>query len=786
MCGRVVRVPGLIRRSVALTTVLSFVLLATPLGAQSPQFTQAERITTGRVMDESGGALPGATVTFQNGGDERRVVTDAAGYFEFLHLAPGPATVSVEFPQFAGRTVRLSSPRRDLRVVLAPIPVVEAVTVVAADRRPVSAGTRTGTPARDVPQSTTVISSDLIADQMMKGMADVVNYVPGVGMAQGEGHRDAPIFRGNTSTADFLVDGLRDDTQYLRDLYNVERVEVLKGPNGMMFGRGGVAGVINRVTRHADWTAPRELAIQTGSWGQRRLSADLGQAVGRFASARVTGMYENSDTHRDNVSLERYGFNPTFAVALGRNTSLKAGYELFHDARTTDRGVPSFDGRPLDVAPSTFFGHADVNESRVTVNAFSAALEHKLSDHVMFRNRARFADYDKSYENLLPGSVNASLTTVALSGYRSVTTRQNLFNQADLVVTHRTGRVGHTVLAGVELGRQVTDNERTTAYFPALGTTSITVPLGRPTTTQPVEFRSSATDARNHGVAAMAALYVQDEIALTSRLKTIVGLRFDAFDVELLDHRTQTTLTSEDGLLSPRVALIYKPIEPMSIYGSYTRASLPRAGEQLASLTLTTQAIAPEEFSNYEAGAKWDLTHALAFSTAVYRLTRSNVVVAAPNDPTRSLLVDGARTNGLEIELAGRLSDRWSVQGGYAFQDAKVLHTLSSTMPAGAALGQVPRHTFSLWNKYDVSRALGVGLGIISRDDSFVATDNRVVLPGFTRVDAGLFYTFSQKVRAHVNVENLFDTRYYWAAHSNNNIAPGSPRAIRFALRTTF
>ena len=760
-----------------------------PAGAPAQDAAAPGRLI-GTVVDASGGAVAGAVVTLRTPDGERRATSDNSGTFTFDRVPKGSLTGSASFPRFAPASIALDAPRAGLRLVLQPVPITEEVTVSAAapTAARVTAAARTGAPLLDVPQAVTVVTRELIADQTMDSMADVVNYVPGVGMAQGEGHRDAPIFRGNTSTSDFFVDGLRDDTQYLRDLYNVERVEVLKGPNGLLFGRGGIGGVINRVTRQADFMPTREVMLQGGSWGHRRLTADLGNAVGQNAAARVTGMYENSGTFRDHVDVERYGVNPTVAFGLGPDTILRAGYDFFHDERTTDRGIPSLGGAPLDVEPDTFFGDAALNRTDVTVNALSAALEHRFNARVTLINRVRFADYAKFYQNLVPGAVNAAQATVPLTGYNNDTQRQNVFNQTDLILTQRTGRINHTVLAGVEVGRQVTDNLRMTGYFPGLGAsvTSVSVPLDNPLNTQPVEFRSSATDANNHGVATAAAVYVQDEVALSPQVDAIVGLRYDRFAVDFLDNRTASGFTSRDGLLSPRVGVVYKPVTPVSLYASYSRSYLPRAGEQLSSLSLSNVALEPEEFRNYEAGVKWEIAPPVALTAALYRLTHGNVVVRDAVDPAVSHLVDAERTAGLEIELAGSLSDRWVIQGGYAYQDGKITESLSAAVVAGARLAQVPRHSFSVWNKYDVTSKWGAGVGVITRSDVFVATDNRVVLPGFARVDTAVFFTPTARVRASVNVENLFDERYYWSAHNNTNIAPGSPRAVRVALTTRF
>jgi catecholate siderophore receptor len=499
-------------------------------------------------------------------------------------------------------------------------------------------------------------------------------------------------------------------------------------------------------------------------------------------------MYENSGSYRAGAGLERVGVNPSVEAIIGPNTRLRASYEFFRDERTVDRGLPSLDGRPLDADPSLFIGNASENRSDVTVHALSSVLEHTVGDRLIVRNSTRFADYDKFYANLVPGSINRAAMTVSLSGYNSGTQRQNVFNQTDVIWGHRTGSISHTFLAGVEVGRQVTDNRRLTGYFPSISptTTSIGLSLSNPATTLPVEFRAAASDANNHGIATVAAGYLQNQLTLTSQLQAIVGLRYDSFGVELTDHRTSTLFSTRDGLLSPRLAVIYKPMTAVSLYTSYTRSYLPRAGEQLASLSLTTQALEPENFRNLEAGAKWDINPFLALTAAVYRLDHGNVAVRDALDPNVSHLVDAERSTGLEVELSGSLSDRWTVQGGYAYQHGEITESLSASILAGASLPQVPRHSISLWNRFDFSRMWGAGLGIISRGDSFVAADNTVILPGFTRVDAGVFFTLNPKLRAHMNIENALNTRYYWSAHNNNNIAPGSPRALRFTLTTEF
>jgi catecholate siderophore receptor len=591
-------------------------------------------------------------------------------------------------------------------------------------------------------------------------------------MAQGEGNRDTTVIRGNSSTADFFVDGLRDDVQYMRDLYNIERVEGLKGPNAMIFGRGGSGGVINRVTKQADWHDHGAFDVQLGSWNRRRASLDVGHAINDTAAFRVNAVTEDSESYRDGYELRRYGLNPTVAFRLGEATMLNLSYEHFRDDRVADRGVPSLQGAPLETDPETFFGDPERSPVWARVNAFNAVLEHDFANGVHLRNATVYGDYDKFYQNIFPSSTNG--TTVTLGAYNNFTTRENAFNQTDVTFGFNTGNVGHTLLAGVELGRQVTGNRRETGYFGA----SNVVPVSNPVYTGPITFQQSATDSTNRGTTDIAAVYVQDQIEFSPKFQAIVGVRYDQVDVDFTNVRTGARFRTRDGLASPRVGLVYKPLEAVSLYASYSNSFLPRAGEQLSSLSLNNAALDPEEFKNYEVGAKWDVRPALSLTAAVYRLDRENVAVAT-NTPGVSELVKGQRTEGVEIGLSGDLTERWKIIGGYAYQDSENLLT-------GKEIASVPRNSASLWNRYDFNDQWGVGVGATYRDDMYAAADNAVVLPGYTRVDASVFYTVSANIKLQLNVENLLDEAYYASAHTNNNITPGAPRGYYLSASFKF
>ena len=292
--------------------------------------------------------------------------------------------------------------------------------------------TKTATDIKNVPQALTIVSRAQIDDQQLRSIGDLLLFVPGASYNSGEGNRDTLVLRGNSSTADFFVDGVRDDVQYFRDFYNVDRVEVLKGPNAMIFGRGGGGGIINRVTKEAIFMPLRELSWTGGSNANRRFTADLNQPLTGRIAARLNGMYENSDSFRNYVNLERYGVHPSLTFAASNNTGITLAYERFHDGRVADRGITSFQGAPAPVDISIYYGNPDASHVRADVNLASAAIDHRAGKFSV-QNRVSFADYDRDYQNFVPGAVNSAKTLVALSAYNNASGRRNFFNQTNMV-----------------------------------------------------------------------------------------------------------------------------------------------------------------------------------------------------------------------------------------------------------------------------------------------------------------------------------------------------------------
>jgi catecholate siderophore receptor len=645
---------------------------------------------------------------------------------------------------------------------------------------------KTDTPLRDTPQSATVLTAHFIADQAMESMADVVRFIPGVTMAQGEGHRDAPIIRGQSSTADFFVDGVRDDAQYLRDLYNVERIEALKGSNAMMFGRGGGGGVINQVRKEASMNPMGALTIEGGSFDHKRGTLDVNRPLGDRAAVRLNGVYENSAGFRDATRLERRGVSPTATIQAGPGTVVRLDYEYFRDDRVVDRGIPSFRGAPSPASITTFFGDPDVSGARARVDAGAIVVDQQLGAGFALRNRTRAARYDKFYQNVYPGAVDSTGTQVSLQGYNNATTRTSLFNQTDLTRSLATGSVKHTVLVGAELSRQGTDNLRNTGYFNGSATsTSTSVPFAQPTRATSVDFRPSPTDADNHVRADVAALYLQDQVELTPMLQAVLGLRVDDFALRFHNERTDQDLARTDRLVSPRAGVVFKPVAPASLYASYGVSHLPSAGDQFSSLTATTESLEPERFRNYEVGAKWDVHSSLALTGALFQLDRSNSSAPDPANPSRTIQTGAQRTTGYELGASGELLPVWQVVAGYSQQHAEIRNRTTAA-PAGAIVPLVPAHTLSLWNRVQLGPTVGVGAGAVHQARSFAAIDNTVTLPAFTRYDAALFVLLPWRTRAQVNVENLLDTRYYGTSQGNNNIMPGASRTVRVSLTAGF
>lgn len=643
---------------------------------------------------------------------------------------------------------------------------------------------KTPTPLIDVPQTVAVLTRDQLDDQGVQQLNDALRYVPGVVLNQGEGHRDQIVLRGQSTTADFFLDGLRDDAQYYRPLYNVERVEVLKGANALLFGRGGGGGVINRVSKTPQLDRTR-IAAQgsVDSWGAFSLSGDVNQPLSETVGVRLNGIYEEFDSHRDAYEGHFIGVNPTIAAELSESDRIELAYSRDEDHRTTDRGVPSLNGSPLRGYDRTFFGSRDLNRSTVTADIAHGRYDHNFTDTLSMNVLAQYSNVRKYYGNVYPTAATAS--TVTLQGYNSTTDRESWIGQANLVWTGQTGGIGHTILAGVELADQETDSTRAEVAFATAGggtAGSATVALGRTVVLPAASFTGLSRSSISH-VRSLSA-YIQDQIELLPELQVVAGIRFDDFRIRSTNRMNTFTGERTDSKWSPRVGVIVKPRENVSVYASYAKSFLPQSGDQFTVLDATTETLAPEAFRNLEAGVKWDIRPNLSFTAAIYQLDRTN---SRASDPVTGLatLTGKTRTEGVEAQLSGRITPDWQLSLGYAYQDGEI-RSATTAGPAGRRIDKLPRHQLAAWTRYDLSEKLGFGLGVTHQSSSYASISNAVTLPAFTRVDAAVYYDLTDRISLQLNVENLLDEAYYPSSHTDNNISTGEPLNARITVKAKF
>ena len=663
-----------------------------------------------------------------------------------------------------------------------------------------TSGTKTATPFLDVPQSIAVVTAQQLADQQIRSMSDLVRLVPGVSAGQGEGHRDQITLRGNNSTADFFVDGLRDDVQYFRSFYNVDRVEVHKGPNAMIFGRGGGGGLVNRVTKSAitDQTLIAG-AASLDSFASGYAAVDLNVPFGP-AALRVNGFFERLDNHRDAFEGDRYAVNPLLGAVFGP-VRVEAGYEYVRDNRVVDRGIPSARtgalGNPAGPARGlrdAFFGDETINQTDFTGHAVRLRGSAELTPTLTLTGQALIGNYDKSYRNALAVTAiggTAAAPTVGIEAYSDLLQRETRIGQANLIWRGDTGLLSHAVLVGGEYTSQDTYSERINGFFNATALTSANrlriVPLTDPLVVPPIFFVAGPAGNSNRAVDSnieQASVYVQDQIGIGDAIDVIGGLRYDRFDAAIINRFTGAVTERTDDLWSPRAGLVVKPHRQASFYLSYSRSYLPQTGDQFISLDATGATLNPERFDNYELGAKLDLRPGLSLTTAVYRLDRTNS--RSPGPIAGTIVQSGEqRSSGFEAGLNGRLTPRWQIAAGYAYTHARITETTASA-PAGRAVPQVPRNQISLWNRFQVTDKLGLGMGAYHQSSQFATLSNITRLSGYIRFDAAAFLALTPRINAQLNIENVTDEGYFPSAHNDNNISTGAPLNVRFTLNAKF
>ena len=655
---------------------------------------------------------------------------------------------------------------------------------------------KTPTPIIDVPQSLSIITADQITLQGFTSIGDIINYTPGVNTSQGEGHRDAIVFRGVRSTADFFIDGVRDDVQYYRPLYNLEQVELLRGPNALFFGRGGTGGILNRVTKKGvigeNFTGYKATA---DTYGEFDVQIDGNFSVSENSAFRINAFYEGLNNHRDFYDGDRFGVNPTARFELGLNTTLDLSYEYIDHDRSIDRGIPTgSDGRPVKDFDEIVFGDPERNYHQLEAHSFRAALQHEFSENLKGNFSAFYGDYDKLYQNFYASGYNQAATPdeVTLDGYVDATKRENLVLSGNLIGEFATGFINHTLVAGAEYIDTSSHQNRFNAFWDTTSDDNEIFTISRPlnlrgdigvnasgvTTTN--DFTADLNDDTRVNIDVFSA-YIQNEIEISDMLDLIVGARFDSFDIKVFNVPADETRSRKDEEITPRVGLVFKPLESISIYGSFSESFLPRSGEQFANINGNNNQLDPNTFTNLEAGVKWDFSQGLSFTAAVFEIEQSSPQVA-DNDPSTLDVID-SKIKGFEAQVKGLVTNRWFVSAGYSYLDGEQVNRSGKT---GLRPRELPENMFSIWNSFQVTDKFGLGLGLTYQDESFINNGNSAVLPSYTRLDASAYYDVSDKLRVQVNVENLTDKLYFPNSHSTHQATVGTPLNARLTVSGRF
>lgn len=650
-----------------------------------------------------------------------------------------------------------------------------------------TSATKIEAPLRDIPQTVNVVPAEFLRDQGARSMQDALKNVPGIGLSTGDGQRDQVTIRGFTAIADQFIDGLRDDSLYFRDLSGIERVEVIKGPASVLYGRGSSGGLINRITKKPG-SDLAEIRGQLGNWSEKRGEFDLGRTSRNSDVAlRVTGAVERADSYRSQQFLDREAIAPSLALTLGADTKLLVQGEYLSDRRVTDFGIPAFRGQPVDVPASTYYGAAnarDVDFTQASIMALGFTLNHRINPEWSFRNALRGYEYSLDRNNTLPGAVNEAAQTVSLNHGNVRRHETGVFNQAELTQKARLAGMEHHLLYGLELGQQRKDQ-----FFVTQNNVA-TVSLFNPVLPVLPLIANAAPANDNVGFLTVASVYAQDLMALSEHWKALAGLRYDVFEQETRERRPgQPNLARTDREWSPRVGLVYQPTLAQAYYASYSKSFQPSA--EAFPLAANNAQIAPEQTTNREIGAKLDFFDGLAAATAsLFRLERTNIKFVNP--VTNALIPVGVqRTDGLELTFAGQLPRGWQVYSGYAFLDGRVTESVAidSGQPVqGKRPTLTPVHSANLWLTKSLGGGLGAGGGFNYVGDRAANPGNTVTLPHYVTFDAIAWYDVRGLGRLQLNLYNLFDRNYIVAGHGSapNLNLPGAPRNVLVTLSVNF
>ena len=643
---------------------------------------------------------------------------------------------------------------------------------------------KTPVPIIDVPQTLSIVTDDEIRKQGFRELGDIVRYTPGVNTSQGEGHRDSIVFRGVRSTADFYLDGVRDDVQYYRSLYNLEQVEILRGPNALLFGRGGTGGIINRVTKKAvldDQFGSFDMGAD--SFGAFDFAVDYNVSTGEKSALRINFHSDTLENHRDYYDGDRYGFNPTLRLELSPVTTLDLSYEHADHERFIDRGVPTLNGEPVEAFEEIVFGDTDTNLQTLRADIYRANLSHEFSDTRKGNLVVQYSDFQKMYKNYYASGYSGGDTFTA-DGYKDPTERTNLIISGNIVNEFQTGSAKHTLLVGAEIIDTENENYRYNTFFITTEDDNEVFNI-----TRPINFGVNAAGVRTYNDFTadlksstesdieVTSIYIQDQIDVTDKFKILLGGRFDNFDITVRDVKKGTSESREDEEFSPRAGLIFKPQENVSLYVSYAESFLPRSGEQFKKLDANAARLDPDVYESTEIGVKWDIRPGLSFTASYF--DSEQTVATRDSDTGENSEIVGLQVDGIELELKGQVTEKLSLAIGYSDLDGETAK--------GGEPREIPEYTASLWATYEVNDRFGIGFGVTAQGESNIKNDKPgLILPDYTRVDFAAYYDLADDLSIQLNVENVTDELYFPHSHSTHQASVGEPLNARISLRKTF
>ena len=642
---------------------------------------------------------------------------------------------------------------------------------------------KTPVPVLDVPQTVSIVTDEDIRKQGFRSIGGIVRYTPGVNTSQGEGHRDSVVFRGVRSTADFYQDGVRDDVQYYRSLYNVEQVEVLRGPNALLFGRGGTGGMINRVTKKAvigETFTAHDIGID--SFGASDLGLDTNVQLDNNSALRINLHSDDLANHRDHYDGSRLGINPTMKIALNANTTLDLSYEYADHERFIDRGIPAINGRLDESLADIVFGDSNSNIQTLEASIMRAQLTQKMLETKKLNFSMTLSSFEKMYQNLYASGYDGTLVT--MDGYRDPTERDNFIVSGNLVNEISTGNMTHTLLMGVEFIDTENKNLRYDAFWSSTSDDNEVFNITRPMDFSVnsaglgtgVDF-ATALNSQTESDITVSSFYIQDQIDVSDNLKVLLGGRIDDFGITVRDIKNGSSESRNDNTFSPRAGVVYKPQENVSYYVSYSESFLPRSGEQFKSLSASSARLDPDVFESIEFGVKLALANNMSFTAAYF--DSEQVRAERDNDTGETSEVRGLTVSGIELELKGRVNDSLNLAIGFS--------DLSGETSSGGIPREIPEHTLSAYVSYQMNDQLSWALGLTQQGESKIKDNTPgLVLPEYTRIDLAAYYVVAKNLTVQMNVENLMDELYFPHSHSTHQATVGESVNTRVSMRWTY